>query len=182
MGRAFPKHGDGGGSGDAGWELSQVRLHNKVNEIDTNNDHSDGPDAGAITEGGGQSAWASPKYDARGNMIMVPKPTALTATYACKYDAWNRLVEVKSGETVVAKYEYDGTDRRIKAHIDTQAPAEPNGVDHYRHFYYNASWQLLETRKSSSENTEPETLGHWGRYPCFSLAWGGHGEFRGRAT
>ena len=26
------------------------------------------------------------------------------------------------------------------------------------------------------------TRGHWGRYPCFSLAWGGHGEFRGRAT
>jgi len=22
----------------------------------------------------------------------------------------------------------------------------------------------------------------WGRYPCFSLAWGGRGEFRGRAT
>jgi YD repeat-containing protein len=79
-------------------------------------------------------------------MATVPKPTALTATYACKYDAWNRLVEVKSGATVVAKYEYDGTGRRIKAHIDAQAPAEPDGVDHYRHFYYNAGWQILETR------------------------------------
>jgi RHS repeat-associated protein len=31
-------------------------------------------------------------------------------------------------------------------------------VDHYRHFYYTAGWQLLETRLSDSENTEPETL------------------------
>ena len=48
--------------------------------------------------------------------------------------------------------------RRTKAHIDSQAPEDPNGVDHYRHFYYNAGWQILETRKATSENTEPETL------------------------
>jgi len=71
-------------------------------------------------------------------------------------DAWNRLAEVKSGANVVGKYEYDGLNRRIKKHIDTQAPAEPNGVDTYRHFYYNISWQIVETRKSTSENTEPE--------------------------
>ena len=44
---------------------------------------------------------------------------------------------------MIARYEYDGLNRRVKAHIDAQAPAEPNGVDHYRHFYYNASWQIL---------------------------------------
>jgi len=54
-------------------DLNQDRLHNLVNEIDTDENHANGPDAGAITEGGGQSAWASPKYDARGNGIPVPQ-------------------------------------------------------------------------------------------------------------
>jgi len=101
---------------------------------------------------------ADPVWSARGNMTSVPKPSDLTAVYTATYDAWNRLVEVKSGETVVAKYEYDGLNHRIKAHIDAQAPAYPDGVDHYRHFFYNSGWQILETRKATSENTGPETL------------------------
>ena len=49
------------------------------------------------------------------------------------YDAWNRLVEVKDGSTnVVAKYEYDGLNRRIKKHIDSASPGSPaGGVDTY---------------------------------------------------
>jgi RHS repeat-associated protein len=31
-------------------------------------------------------------------------------------------------------------------------------VDAYRHFYYNAGWQLLETRKTTTETTAPDTL------------------------
>jgi len=100
-------------------------------------------------------------------MTTVPKPTALTSTFASKYDAWNRLalvyVDVNTNgdydagtDTLMAKYEYDGRNRRVKAHIDAQAPAEPNGVDHYRHFYYNAGWQILETRKTTSENDAPD--------------------------
>ena len=89
-------------------------------------------------------------------MTTVPKPTSLANTYTAAYDAWNRVVEIKSGETVVAKFEYDGLNRRIKKHIDSQAPADPDGVDLYRHFYYNAGWQIVETRESDSENTEPD--------------------------
>ena len=61
-------------------DLDQDRTHNLVNEI------WNATAADAITEGGGQTAWASPVHSARGNMIMVPKPAALTATYASTYD------------------------------------------------------------------------------------------------
>ena len=79
------------------------------------------------------------------------------ASLACRYDAWNRLVEVRSGENLVARYEYDGLGRRVKAHIDTASPYDGT-IDVYRHFYYNNQWQLLETRTSTAENTEPEGL------------------------
>ena len=153
---AFQIDHDGDGTYTDADDLDQDRTHNGVNEIS------------GITEQTNpqQSPWADPAYDARGNMTTVPKPSDLTSTYACKYDAWNRLAEVKSGEIVVARYEYDGLNRRVKAHIDAQSPAEPNGVDHYRHFYYNASWQILETRKSTSENTGPETL-----QPEYQYVW-----------
>ncbi|MCH7752265.1 MAG: hypothetical protein IH898_08945 [Planctomycetes bacterium] len=36
----------------------------------------------------------------------------LSSSYTLKYDAWNRLVEVKDG-TVVQANEYDGLNRRI---------------------------------------------------------------------
>ena len=59
------------------------------------------------------------------------------------------------GSGVVLRMEYDGLSR-IKSHIDSQAPDKPNGVDGRRHFYYSTGWGILETRKSTSENSEPE--------------------------
>ena len=93
-------------------------------------------------------------------MRTVPRPTAPSVSFACRYDAWNRLVQVfvdvndngayDSGtDHEVGRYEYDGTSRRIKAAVDSQAPAEPDGVDAWRHFYYNADWQVLETRRTT---------------------------------
>jgi hypothetical protein len=67
---------------DAG-DLDQDRTHNAANEIT------------GITEVGGQVAWATPGYDAMGNVTSYPKPSSMTNSYTCKYDAWNRLVEVK---------------------------------------------------------------------------------------
>ena len=84
-----------------------------------------------------------------------------------KYDAWNRLVEVRGGgATLVGKYEYDGLHRRIKKHLDSQSPGSPNGIDKYIHYFYNANWQVIETRESGSENTGPESL-----QPRFHYIW-----------
>ena len=86
-------------------------------------------------------------------MTTVPKPTDLDLAggFTCGYDAWNRLTEVRQGQTVVAKYEYDGLNRRVKKHIDQQSPADPNGVDVYQYFFYNEGWQALETRQTPTE-------------------------------
>ena len=101
------------------WTLAQARSHNKANEIDTNDDHSDGPSDDAITEGQGQTAWVSPKHDAAGNMTSGPKPGAETTRQRCVYDAWNRLAKVTDNSDVtVAEYRYDGTGHRIRKYTD----------------------------------------------------------------
>ena len=106
------------------WDLDQDRTHNLVNEI-----YNETP-GNAITEQSDpqQSKWADPVYSARGNATSIPKPIDLENSYACKYDAWNRLAFVwvdsnsdgdhDAGETVIARYEYDGLGRRVKKHLN----------------------------------------------------------------
>ena len=125
--------------------LDQDRTHNKVNEI------SD------ITETTG-TAWATPVHDRAGNMTSVPKPASLASSLSLKWDAWNRLVEAKDGQTVIGVYEYDGLQRRVKRHVDSQAPDNPNGIDTYVHYFYNSAWQVLETRDTMTESDQPENL------------------------
>jgi len=134
-------------------DLNQDRAHNPVNEIT------------GITETTG-TAWIDPVHDRAGNMTTLPKPSSLASGLTCKWDAWNRLVEVKDGATVVAVYEYDGLARRVKSHVDSQSPGNPDGVDAYIHFFYNQGWQELESRVSASENTEPESL-----QPQYQYVW-----------
>ncbi len=126
-------------------DLDQARMHNPVNEIT------------AITATAGTD-WADPVHDRNGNMTTIPKPASLANGLTATYDAWNRLVEVKDGQTVIARYDYDGLDRRIKSHTDSGAPSNPTGVDTYLHYYYNTAWQILETRQSDTESAQPETL------------------------
>ena len=116
-------------------DLNQDRTHNPVNEIT------------GITETVG-TAWVDPVHDKAGNMTTLPKPSSLATGLTCTWDAWNRLVEVKQSATVVGRYEYDGLGRRVKSHVDSQSPGNPNGVDAYVHFFYNQGWQELESRVS----------------------------------
>jgi len=75
--------------------------------------------------------------------------------------------------------EYDGLNRRVKKHFDSDAPADPNGIDSYRHFYYSRSWQVLETRLSTRENTDPNTLDPEYQY-VWSMRPGGTPPLQGR--
>ena len=45
-----------------------------------------------------------------------------------------------------------------KKHGDSESPASPDGIDTYVHMFYNGAWQVLETWRSASENTGPESL------------------------
>ena len=62
------------------------------------------------------------------------------------YDTQRRLAEVKKGETVVAKYEYDGLNGRVERGIGTPMRDSSNGVDVYQHLFYGEGWQVVETR------------------------------------
>jgi RHS repeat-associated protein len=92
---------------------TQTRNHNQQNEITLI--------SGATT----------PTYDTNGNLTT----DELGQTY--KYDAWNRLVQVKnSGGTVIASYAYDGLGRRVQeTHSGT-----------VNDLFYSSAWQVLEER------------------------------------
>ena len=57
-----------------------------------------------------------------------------------------RLVEVDPADPRTFKQQYDGLNRRIARKMEFMA------VEAYQHFYYNASWQILEMRPDSSGN------------------------------
>ena len=70
--------------------------------------------------------------------------------YDLKYDAWNRLVEVKDGASTLATYRYDGLNRRV---------TKQTGSD-TRHFYYTNQWQIIEERLNTSTTAERQFV--WG--------------------
>ena len=101
---------------------AQARINNKANEITLLSSS-----AGGI----------NPDYDPAGNMLTLPTaPGTGTGQYTLKWDAWNRLVEVKDGSTTVAAYTYDGAFRRLTITSAGQT----------RHFYYNRQWRTVEER------------------------------------
>jgi RHS repeat-associated protein len=117
-------------------DLDQNRTHNKANEI-----------TGITTNSG--PAWVVPAEDMVGNMTTIPQPLNLTSSYTCIYDAWNRLVQIKSGANTVATHAYDGGTRRI-----TKAGSST------RHYYYSEQWQIVEERLDTSVCPERQFV--WG--------------------
>ncbi|MFV0444438.1 MAG: RHS repeat-associated core domain-containing protein [Planctomycetaceae bacterium] len=144
----FRQDSDGNGV----WNLEQTRTANPVNEI---------TDIAATTG----ATWVTPAYDPAGNMTTIPQPQDPTSSYTATYDAWNRLVRLtddggsspggssssssaasssSSGgsPTVVAEYEYDARNFRIRS-----GELIPGTADlEYRSLYYNEQWQLLAER------------------------------------
>ena len=107
--------------------LNQNRTHSKVNEI-TN-----------ITEGA-CPAWPTPGYDAAGNMTSGPQPLSPANGYGLTYDAWNRLMQLKSGNMVAAVYAYDGASRRTTKTVGNTL----------RHYYYDDQWRVVEERLNTA--------------------------------
>jgi RHS repeat-associated protein len=112
--------------------LNQNRTHNVANEITD------------ITESTG-TAWPTPTHDGNGNLTKVPRPLDLGNSHDLKYDAWNRLVEVKNtGGATVATYRYDGFHRRVTSLVGSDT----------RHYYYSLWWQVLEERLNAGTTAE----------------------------
>ncbi|MBO0699374.1 MAG: hypothetical protein J2P46_13340, partial [Zavarzinella sp.] len=101
---------------------TQTRTHNKQNEITS------------------VSGATTPTYDANGDM------TGDETGRAFKYDAWNRLVEVRDsdpGHTLLATYRFDGLNRRA------QEVRGGTTTD----LYYSSDWQVLEERVGGAVNS-----------------------------
>ncbi|MEM9659525.1 MAG: hypothetical protein AAF961_14290, partial [Planctomycetota bacterium] len=134
-------------NGDGTFDLEQERTHLDANEIDT------------ITASPGTD-WADPIYDKAGNMTTSPQPGSLNNSYALKYDAWNRLVEVKNGPTVVQANQYDGLNRR------TIRDESGVGGDK-RHFFYLMDWQVLEEVNEVSGVIGPDPVAQYVYHPQY---------------
>jgi len=129
--------------------LSQLREHNKVNEITS------------ITE---PDEVVDTSYDTAGNMTKVPQPGAWTEGYDVTWDGWNRIVlieDTKTGNTV-ARYAYDGLARRT-----TSDSGESTDM---RHYYYNRQWRCVEEYLNSGEE--------WDRALNHAIRMGYHYELR----
>jgi RHS repeat-associated protein len=108
--------------------LDQTRTHNEANQITS------------ISPTAGSGAAVQPVYDNAGNMTTMPQPSDWKSGYDCKWDAWNRLVELKDGSTVAGKYAYDALTRRI---------TKTNEDEETTKYYYDVQWRALEERDSS---------------------------------
>ncbi|MFO0916596.1 MAG: RHS repeat-associated core domain-containing protein [Pirellulales bacterium] len=117
--------------------LNQTRGHNPANEVTL------------LTATVG-TVWAAAAHDRNGNMTSLPKPASLGTALTCKYDAWNRLVEIKEGTTVLGAYKYDGLMRRI----------EKVAGGSTTRYYHSNQWQVLEERVDST--TLPRAQYVWG--------------------
>jgi len=117
-------------------DLSQTRTHNAVNEITS------------ITPA---NPWINPTYDDAGNMITAPKPGAEGTRIHMKYDAWNRMVEVRAdnngqpGDLIITA-RYDGLTRRIQKVVAGE-------TDTTYDYYYNEGRQVLEERKTIGQGS-----------------------------
>jgi RHS repeat-associated protein len=129
--------------------LNQTRSASPANQIST------------ITATVG-TTWATPAYDAGGNMTSIPIPSNPTSSYTGTYDAWNRLVSLSSGSSTVATYAYDGLNRRIAKGIYVSG-----SLDHNEHAYFNEDWQILEVRKESGGTINSHPLEQYVWHPLY---------------
>jgi RHS repeat-associated protein len=90
-------------------------------------------------------------YSTTGNLTIDAQGRTLA------YDAWNRLVSVADiSGTEVARYGYDGLNRRIVEQVGTPAsPAAATAA--IRDVYYSQDWQALEERVRTSTGAIPAT-------------------------
>ncbi len=124
-------------------DQSTTRSHNAANQITAISQESPAPAPAAVA------------HDYAGNMTKAApdKDGDWQKGYHLKWDAWNRLVEVRRQEdnTLVASYQYDGLFRRTLSTV--------GGAN--RHFLYDRAWRILEERPAA-QTAAPDRLYLWG--------------------
>jgi RHS repeat-associated protein len=120
--------------------IDQDEPTNALNEIESYDNSSDES----------TSTWAVPGYDAAGNMTTIPQPGDESNGMTGVYDAWNRLVIVKDGSTIIAGYSYDGLNRRMTETVGGTTTS----------YYFSAADQVLEERVGDSSSANLQYV--WG--------------------
>jgi RHS repeat-associated protein len=92
----------------------------------------------------------TPAYDLAGNMTTMPQPGNATVALTCVYDAWDRLVQVNSGNTVLAQYQYDGADRLVAETANSNTT----------YSYYSGD-EVIETRLGGTAATNVQYQYVW---------------------
>ena len=137
----------------SGWALNQTRTHNEANEMTAIN-----------------STGTNLEHDAAGNMTKIPLTADPTAGhFTCTYDAWNRQTSATdaAGASVIARYFYDGANRRI-----AKAALNPTGTAYDRtDYYYNESWQVLEERRTPNLETLASATSATATLPYVQYLW-----------
>jgi RHS repeat-associated protein len=119
------------GSASKDWGFDA--LGNRTS-VTTNGGTPDTWSANAQNQITGIGSATTPTYDLNGNMTGDEQGRTLV------YDAWNRLVQVKNGSTVLKAYTYDGGNRKIM---------EDDGTT-VTQLIYSGAWQVLEEKVGSS--------------------------------
>jgi len=162
-----------------GTAFSQNRTHNEANELTLN--------AETI---GSTTTDLDMTYDDAGNLRT--REVSDTVRWVYTWDAWNRLVAVDIEEDTGSGWTYDaprmksgyyGLNQRAWSQIDAGAGGYANNgtptevLDRLEHFYYDASWRLLERRvdtnwPGSGFTHDQTTQWVWGqRYIDELIAW-----------
>jgi RHS repeat-associated protein len=98
----------------------------------------------------------APTYDNDGNMTTTVAPAGGTvaagAALDCKYDAWNRLVQVSDAGGIVAQYQYDGENRRV-VELANFTGTSPGSIT----YYFFAGQNPIETRAGAA-GSSPQSL------------------------
>ncbi|WP_010584091.1 RHS repeat domain-containing protein [Schlesneria paludicola] len=124
--------------------LNQTRTVNAANEMT------------AIAASVG-ATWATPAYDAVGNMTTIPKPAAPATGYTATYDAWNRLVKLVDAPTgqIVQQNQYDGRNFRTVIQSYTSGT-----LSETRHSYFTDDWRCVEERVGTATTADRQFV--WG--------------------
>jgi RHS repeat-associated protein len=135
------------GIGNERYGILEERTHNSANEL-----------TGFTTPG----TTIDPVLDRAGNMTTIPQPASPSASFTLKYDAWNRMVEVKAGTNTVQENAYDGLNRRIVRGVFSSGT-----LSHKIHYYYNENWQVIEERKEVSGTEDPDPINQYVWHPYY---------------
>ena len=125
------------------WTTIQSRTANKVNEI-----------TGITNTIGG--SWATPAYDAAGNMTTMPQPASPGSSYTATYDAWNRLISLSSSGTLVQQNQYDARNFRTVIQTYTRGTLTETW-----HSYFSSDWRCIEEHTGTSTTAERQFV--WGK-------------------